>query len=654
MRPCVWRKGRNTINAVPPNNLRDMCGIVGIWRHDGGEPDRSAIGLMLAPIVHRGPDGEGVWQDGRVAFGHRRLSIIDLTEASSQPMRTPDGSGVLVYNGEIYNHRELRRDLEREGVQFRSSGDTEVLLQALHHWGPDRSVARLNGMFAFAYLDTRDGALWLARDKLGIKPLVLADTGVELIFASEAKALLAHPRMARHADRYLLAKWLLSAGRGLRRMLFAGVDELEPGSLWKVTPSGIEKRRYFEPITAVDVDRLAAASSEDPAQFVGGFRDRLQRSVALHLLSDVPLAAMCSGGVDSSLIAAYAKNHLPEVEGYVADVQWPSGEGDQAERVGRHLGIPIRRIVVDQARFLRLWPYTVWHSDVPPTHPSDTALLAVVQACRADGVKVLLTGEGSDELFGGYPWLRRTYDNWRHLRSWKQYFFPDHRLKKLLRATPFSLGNAANFNRLTVALDSDRTLLPRRLMERLAPIESKADRAFLAQCLFSLHDHLSWILHRHDRIGMAASMEMRVPFLENDLIDFAFHLPRRAKLHRNTGKWLVKQAAAEVLPADVVFARKKGFPLPTAYAFGTERLLDGGMLAAFMQWPAATIGEIMVLLRGDGALLFQVVSLELWFRLYFGGATPEALGERLTSLAEDATRTLANMSARKLWAEQFK
>ena len=155
-----------------------------------------------------------------------------------------------------------------------------------------------------------------------------------------------------------------------------------------------------------------------------------------------------------------------------------------------------------------------------------------------------------------------------------------------------------------------------------------------------------------DRIGMAASMEMRVPFLENDLIDFAFHLPRRAKLHRNTGKWLV--AAAEVLPADVVFARKEGLPLPTAYAFGTERLLDGGMLAELMQWPAATIGEIMVLLRGDGALRFQVVGLELWFRLYFAGASPESLGEKLTGLADDATQILANMSRRKRQAEQFK
>ena len=629
-----------------------MCGIVGIWRHDGGDADRSAIGSMLAPIAHRGPDGEGVWHEGRVAFGHRRLSIIDLTESSSQPMCTADGTGVLVYNGEIYNYCELRRDLEREGVIFRSSGDTEVLLQALHHWGPDRSVERLNGMFAFAYLDKRDGALWLARDKLGIKPLAVADTGAEFIFASEAKALIAHPRMTRRADRYAVARWLLNAGRGRSRMLFCGVYELDPGSLWKVTPSGIDKRRYFEPLTAVDVDRLVAASSEEPALFVGGFRERMQRSVALHLLSDVPLAAMCSGGVDSSLIAAYAKQQLPQIEAYVADVQWPSGEGDQAERVSRHIGLPIRRIVIDQARFLRLWPYTVWHSDVPPNHPSDPAFLAVVQACRADGVKVLLTGEGSDELFGGYQWLQRTYDTWRQLSSWRHYFFPDRNLEKLLHAMPFH--TASDFSRQTVALESERNLLPRRLMQRLAPIESEADRAFLARCLFSLHDHLSWILHRHDRIGMAASMEMRVPFLENDLIDFAFHLPRRAKLHRNTGKWLVKQAAAELLPADVVFARKKGFSLPMAYALGTERLLTDGLVAEFMQWPAATIEEIMALLRRDKHLLFHVVGLELWFRLYFAGASPESLGEKLTGLADDATQILANMSRRKRQAEQFK
>lgn len=608
---------------------------------------------MLAPIAHRGPDGMGVWQEGRVAFGHRRLSIIDLTEASGQPMLTADGTGVLAYNGEIYNYRELRQDLEREGVQFRSLGDTEVLLQALHHWGPERSVARLNGMFAFAYLDKRDGALWLARDKIGIKSLVVADTGAELIFGSEAKALLAHPRMVPRVDRHALAKWILMVGRGPRRMLFAGMDELDPGSLWKVTPNGIEKRRYFEVLTAVDVDRLAAASSENPTQFVAGFRELLKRSVKLHLLSDVPLAAMCSGGVDSSLIAAYAKDELPELPAYVADVTGPSGEGDQAERVARHLGIPLRRIVVDQTRFLRLWPYTVWHSDVPPVHPSDSALLAVVQACRADGIKVLLTGEGSDELFGGYAWQQATYDNWRELSSWQRYLFRARHSRKSLRRAPFSGLSAMILNRRTVALDADGELLPKRLVELLARVEPEADRAFLAHCLYNLHDHLPWILHRHDRIGMAASMELRVPFLENGLLDFAFHLPRRAKLHRKNGKWLVKQAAAQVIPPDVVYARKKGFPLPIEFSLGTQRLLIGGMVAEFMQWPTDITQEIVTILREDGHLRFHLVCLELWFRLFFGDETPEALGEKLIDLAEDATRALMKAPPRKRGATQF-
>jgi asparagine synthase (glutamine-hydrolysing) len=624
-----------------------MCGIVGIWRHDGGEADRSAIGSMLAPIAHRGPDGMGIWQDGSVALGHVRLSIIDLTETSAEPMLTPDGKGVLVYNGEIYNYRELRRELEREGVPFRSTGDTEVLLQALHHWGPEQTMVRLNGMFAFAYLDNRQGELWLARDKVGIKPLIVADLGGELIFASEAKALVTHPRMPRRVDRYALAKWLFSGGSGPRRMLFTGMEELEPGCVWRVSRNGIEKRRYFQPLTAINLERLADSASSDPTQFVTGFRDRLKRSVKLHLVSDAPVAAMCSGGVDSSLIAAYAKDDLPDIEAYVADIPWPGGEGDQAERVAHHIGIPIRRILVDQDQFLRLWPYTVWHSDTPSVHPSDAAMLAVTRACRADGIKVLLTGEGSDELFGGYDWQQTTYNNWRELSSWKRYFRRSPLSRRLLSRVPFSRSSAHAHNRRAIAFDTDGELLPKRLIKILAPVEPEADRAFLAHCLYSLHDHLPWILHRHDRLGMAASMEMRVPFLENEMFDFAFHLPRRAKLHRRVGKWLVKQAAAEVLPSDVVYARKKGFPLPNEFSRGTQRLLAGGMVAEFMQWPADTTQEIIAMLGKDEHLRFHLVGLELWFRLFLGGETPEALGEKLAGLAEDATRVLAKVPARK-------
>jgi asparagine synthase (glutamine-hydrolysing) len=634
-----------------------MCGLVGIWRRDGAPADQSVITKMLRSIEHRGPDGSGVWQDERVTLGHLRLSIIDLTKASHQPMVAGNDAGVLVYNGEVYNFRELRQELEREGVTFRSSGDTEVVLQALHHWGPERSVARFDGMFAFAYFDRRENALWLARDRVGIKPLVLTDTGTELLFASEAKALLAHPRVKKRVDRHAITCWLLSGGRGWGGTSFSAIEELEPGCLWKITDDGIDKKQYFHALTAVQVNRVVNTFATKPADFVGAFRDCLKRSVRLHLASDAPLAALCSGGVDSSLVAAYAQDQLPNLEAYVADVLWPGGEGAQAARVARHLSLPIDRVIVDRARFLELWPLAVWHSDYPPTHPSDLALLAVAQKCRASGIKVLLTGEGSDELFGGYEWQKATYDIWSQAASWRRHFSTGRNLRKHLSNFPFSteralfsvhpaidprIGRMAGAKdvkrlrqRLTVALHADSELLPQRLLALLAPVEPEADRAFLAHCLWSLYGQLQWLLHRHDRMGMAASIEMRVPFLQNEMFDFAFHLPRRAKLHNGTGKWLVKQAAAEILPADVVYAKKQGFPMPSDYSRGTGVILVNGTLAELMEWPRNTVGEIVAMLADTGGLRFQVVGLELWARIFFNGEAPAELGERLTAMAFD-------------------
>jgi asparagine synthase (glutamine-hydrolysing) len=605
---------------------------------------------MLVPIAHRGPDGMGIWQEGRVAFGHRRLSILDLSEAADQPMLTADGSGVLTYNGEVYNYRELRGELEREGVKFRSSGDTEVVLQALHQWGPERAVPKFDGMFALAYFDNRAGALWLVRDKVGIKPLLAADTGTELIFGSEAKALLAHPRMQRHLNRHALAKWILSRRLWSNQTLFAGIESLEPGSYWKITEKGIEKHQYFHVLTAVDVDRLVAASSESPTSLVSKFREHLKRSVKLHLASDVLLATTCSGGVDSSLVSAYAKAELPDITGYVADVVWRGSEGNQAERVGRHLGIPVRRIPVDRTRFLELWPYALWYSDRPSFRSSDPALLAVAQACREDGVKVLLTGEGSDELFGGYGWHRETHEEWSRVNSWWRRLLPGHADKKTLSEAPFSNLIARESwhlrSRLMIAFGAEGDLLPERLLSLLAPVEPEADRAFIAHGLYDLYQLLSWILDRHDRMGMGASIEMRVPFLENDMFDFAFHLPRRAKLQGKTGKWVVKQAAEEILPAEIVNAPKVMFRVPNRFSNGTEGLLVGGNLSKMLEWPTNTTQAIADSLSDDPGLRFHLVGLELWARMFFNGETPTDLGQKLVALAHDKTHH------KKSWPER--
>jgi asparagine synthase (glutamine-hydrolysing) len=627
------------MNVQPQQDRWGMCGVAGIWQYDGGEVDRSAVASMLAPIAHRGPDGGGIWQQGRAALGHQRLSILDLTEAASQPMLTPCGNGALTYNGEVYNYRELRDELEREGIKFRSTGDTEVVLQALHHWGPERALPKFDGMFAFGYYDRSSGALWLARDRVGIKPLLAADTGTEFIFGSEAKALLAHPRMQRRVNRYALAKWILSRGLWSNDTLFAGIESLEPGAYWRVSESGIEKRQYFHVLNAVDVDRLVAASIKDPNALVDEFRDLLKRSVELYLASDAPLATTCSGGVDSSLVAAFAREAKHDIGGYVADVMWKGGEGNQAERVAKHLGIPIRRIRVDRARFLELWPLALWHSDRPSIRSSDPALLAVAEACREDGIKVLLTGEGSDELFGGYGWHQSTYEAWSRPASWWSRLMQSGNTRKPDAHAPFSnliaWENGKLRSRFAIALDTETELLPKRLMSLLAAVEPEADRALIAHGLFDLYQLLSWILDRHDRMGMAASIEMRVPFLENELFDFAFHLPRRAKLHDKTGKWVVKQAAARLLPSDIVFAPKVMFRVPNRFSSGAEQLLVGGTLPEMLGWQEKTTRDIVDSLADDGSLRFNLISLELWARMFFAGEPPAALADRLAALMHD-------------------
>jgi asparagine synthase (glutamine-hydrolysing) len=613
-----------------------MCGIAGIWLRSGGGVNLADIERMLATIIHRGPDGSGLRAAGRVGLGHRRLAILDMTERASQPMATADGQGLLVYNGETYNYGELRRELESEGLAFRSSGDTEVVLAALHHWGPEKSIPRFNGMFALAYFDRRNETLWLARDRLGIKTLVTADTGNAFLFASEAKGLLAHPDMPKRLDLNGLTKWIIRPQLHAHRLLFECVEPIAAGSWWRLNAAGIHKHRYFHVLTDVEVDRLVAARKHDPADLVDKVERLIERSVELHLASDVPLATLCSGGVDSSLLTACARENRPGIHAYVADISFARTEAPRAERVGRHLGVEVRRVSVDQKLFLRLWPVATWHSDGPLAHRSDPALLAVTRTCRKDGIKVLLTGEGSDELFGGYDRHQTVWRRWRR-KEWPWSLLPVGRRRREAQpntVAPFEKPGRLHTSRLlSVALDPDDDFLAQRILRRLAPIEPASDRTFIAYCLTDLYGHLATLLHRHDRIGMAASIEMRVPFLENHLIDFAIHLPRWAKLRRRTSKWLVKQAAVRRLPEDVVFAAKEGFPTPGRFLRGTSRLLVGGRLADTMRWSSETTEEIVAMLEADGALCFHVVSVELWLRIFFYGEPVDELGDRLVALA---------------------
>jgi len=629
-----------------------MCGIAGYWNRDGAPASEPLLRRMIERIRYRGPDDEGTWVDGPIGFGHCRLSILDLSARGHQPFVTDDGQGVLTYNGEVYNFPQLRRELEAEGVRFRSSCDTEVVLYALHRWGPERAVPRFNGMFALGYFDRRTNALWLARDPVGIKPLYLARYGARRVaFASEIKALLAHPDIPSRPDVHALTSFLTYQRFEGRWTPFEGIEDVRAGSLLKITPDAIEETIVFDVLRDVQVERLLACGRRDPQQLIAEFEDAFAESVRMHLLSDAPLATMCSGGIDSSFVTAVAKRFKPDVVAYVANVKGAAiSEGAKAQRVGRHVGCRVRQVDVDVEDLLRLWPLIVWHGDQPNAHANDMPYALVVRACHDDGIKVVLTGEGSDELFGGYSWHVQAYEMWRARRLHARWI-PNAPLFRfagclhpklepvalpLLARDPFfrreQLDDWQDLLRQACAADGARRLTRHealfKTLERVEPIE---DRAFLARAFEDWYGNLQAVLHRNDRISMSASVEARVPFLEQRLMDFGMHLPRAMKYRDGKSKWIVKAAAerANALPPEIIHARKLHFPVPMHLLGVGLPLLRGGMAAELLKWGAAETDTLIERASRAPTVLHNFIGLELWARLFLRGESPERLGETL-------------------------
>ncbi|QPC91084.1 asparagine synthase (glutamine-hydrolyzing) [Mesorhizobium sp. INR15] len=614
-----------------------MCGIAGVWRKRSpiGPGDVADVARMMQALAHRGPDDHSSWNGNRLALGHRRLSIIDLSPAAREPMLTACGQGVLVYNGEVYNYRSLRDTLEAEGKVFQTVSDAEVVLQALHHWGPEKAVPLFNGMFSLAYYDARESALWLARDRLGIKPMSVAETAERIVFASEDKAILACDSFPRDIDAREITLHLAWQSRDSSFSLFDKIERLPPAGLWKISDAGIEKRRFWHVLDVLDTARITSDTASD-ADHIATLEALIEDSVALHCIADTSVASACSGGVDSGLITALAKRRRPEMHAYVVDPRIGKSEAANAERTSRHVGIDLRKVPVDRNRFFELWPRAVWHLESDGWHPSHACLLALAEQCRADGVKVLLTGEGADELFGGYPWQVASMKLWRQW-SWPRRLFQGRgRLARRFerqRHAPFqtSIGAAHGWDRNIAlrALSPELNFLQTRIFDRLDPVAPLGDRAFLGCCLYDLYSHLQDLLHRHDRLAMAASVELRVPFLENRLIDFAIHLPRRHKYRDKTGKWLLKKVAEKYIPHENIAAPKVGFEVSADFTAGTQGLLRGGFLRDAMKWPAASVEDLVDLARRDESSRLRLVGMELFLRLHAGGETVGNLTEAL-------------------------
>ena len=632
-----------------------MCGFVGYWDRDGKQASEAVLNKMLERIRYRGPDDRGTWAKGSLGLGHARLSIIDLSPRGHQPFVTQDGKGVIAYNGEVYNFKELRANLEAEGVKFKSATDTEVVLYALHQWGPEKAIPLFNGMFGFAYYDLRDSSLWMARDRTGIKPAYFSKQGGLVVFASEMKAILAHPEIPTKPDIHALGHFLTYQRFEGEWTPFENVQQVQAGSYWKITADSMESTIYFDPLRDLDVNLLLENAKKDPATLVQEFQEAMAASVKLHLISDAPLASMCSGGIDSSLTTAFAKDFKPDVVAYVANVAGPVSEGAKAQLVGKHIGAKVRQIDVDREDLLRYWPQAIWHGDQPNCHANDMPYMMVTRACHADGIKVVLTGEGSDELFGGYSWQAKVFQMWK-LRRIHAQWIPDNGFFRLLgkfhpklepinmkalAKHPFlrmeELAGGQDFLRQQCITDGGRRLRRHQMIfEKLEKVEPIEDRAFLARTLEDWYGNLQAVLHRNDRISMAASVESRPPFLENQLIHMGLHFPLRGKYYKGSQKWVVKAVGEKRLPQEIVHSKKLHFPVAMDTFHRASSMLKNGMAAELFKWGAGETEALLNEAAHAPTVMHNLLGIEIWARLFLRGESAAVLGEELLSSKQEA------------------
>jgi asparagine synthase (glutamine-hydrolysing) len=568
-----------------------VCGIVAIFARDGAEVDSRLLLQMRESLSHRGPDDASAWTrepDQNVALAVRRLAIVDLTENGRQPMATEDGSVQVAFNGEIYNHRELRAELERRGHRFRSSCDAEVLPHLYEEHGTGL-VERLVGKFAFVVWDEHRERLLLARDRLGVKPLYWLDDGRVFACASEIKALLPLlPR--REVDEAALAQYLAFTVVAPARTLFRGVSKLAPATTMTVGRAGPEPpRRYWDPL--LDRSHFEGAAPEREREV----RRLLEQSVERRMMSDVPVGVLLSGGVDSSSVVALMSGL---VDGPVKtfSVGYDVGGYDEfpwARLVSRRFGTLHHELRIDAGEFWRAVPAVVEHQDEPVEGPVGVSVYLVSRLVRDSGVTVLHLGEGGDELFAGYRHYARYRDvaagSWRRFRSlpaplrgalaragaaalapWAR---REDRRESLLRAARsdgrlwWGTGVAFQGTWLRRLLGEDRLRSldgagPDAVVSAIAAdaerggARDELDRIVYQDLRLRMPEGL---LMRADRMTMASSVEGRIPFLDHDLVELGMTLPASDRIRDGVGKHVVKRAMEDVLPRELLWRRKQAF-----------------------------------------------------------------------------------------------
>lgn len=639
-----------------------MCGIFGILNLDGRPVELSALQAMARATLHRGPDDEGFYFDGACGIGMRRLSIIDLA-GGHQPLSNAEASLTLVCNGEIYNFRELREELRAAGHYFRTGSDSEVVLHGYAQWG-DEVVRRLNGMYGFALWDARRRRLVLGRDRLGIKPIYVFRDGRRLAFASEAKALLALPGVAAHIDASALRSYLNLGYVASPDSIFRGIEKLAPATLLSIEGAREAKRRYWHLPQSFE-----QGTSEQ--EWIERIRTRLDQAVQMQMVSDVPIGAFLSGGIDSSTVVGLMASHSERpiktysigFTGAAADEYY--NELPYARRVAELFGTEHREIVVrpDAAALL---PRLLWHMDEPIADTAFITTYLVSQFARRD-VTVILSGVGGDELFGGYrrylgdhylsyyerlpEWLRRAAASaGRRLPSDRHGPLLD--LSRLAKGflesaeLPFEaryrayveVFSAPELDRLMRGAGrSDRD--PIATAFRQAGNDDALNRLLAVDMETQLPDDLLMLT---DKMSMATSLECRVPLLDHELVELAARMPQKVKVRGGRLKHAMKEAVSDMLPRDIIERKKRGFGTP----MGAWLKRDLAPLVRELLSEAAVserglfdFNEVRALIarheanRIDGTdRLLALMNLEIWARMYLDRRAPEDVTAELQGM----------------------
>jgi asparagine synthase (glutamine-hydrolysing) len=628
-----------------------MCGIFGILSHQGeAVPDDRFLKQTANLLQHRGPDGFGIYSEYNVGLVHTRLSLLDLSDRSNQPFWDKQQRYCLLYNGEIYNFKELRAGLEQKGVQFRTTSDTEVLLEYLLNRGIEETLPKLEGMFAFALYDKTEKTLVLARDRFGIKPLFIYDGKEAFIFASEIRAM--QPWVRFEPDVLSISGFLYGFSGPTRGFTFyKAIKFLDPGGVVKIRQGErAEYGRFFFLGDFVDQAEMERLQQLDPQQLIDEVDESLNESVRSQLVADAPVGALCSGGIDSSIVMAIAAQYHKDLAVFHANVVGPVSEYGAALRLARHLKLDLKAVEVRDQAFIDEIPEVTEHFGHPfyPC-PHSIPYLMVSRLVQRHHVKAVLSGEGADEHFLGYSYISPDARKWlgvgtmrRLLRGLLKPHSDAGKFKYLGPAYVAGGDPHSNFG-LVAALHNRFEVVGEalELRARLPNQNGHGDYKSPFASLDALHYNLRSLLHRNDSMGMAASIEGRFPFLDTRLAKLAINMPYNMKIRFSPtaldqnhylfrDKWILRKVADRYLPRDLSRRMKKPFPI-NAYAPQRLRIAPAYFDNSFISdLFCISQNEIQCLAKqAKHNLRWKMVLLDVWAHVCLNALPKESILSKL-------------------------